>query len=192
MNKGVGSLATRLAATAASVAFLAIVTVAQVSATGEREKYFDNARKMTSQGDLKSAASEYRKAIDAAGGDYPEAYNNLGMVFGMMGETKEAISAFKTALKQKEGSYAEAHYNLGIAFIGGGRFEEAIAEFKDSIEQSEGFPEAHYNLAVALTKLGRNEDAAEEFEYYLKLAANPSDREEVRTRITQLRKVSLR
>ncbi|HEX8087633.1 MAG TPA: tetratricopeptide repeat protein, partial [Blastocatellia bacterium] len=103
-----------------------------------------------------------------------------------------AITEFQTAIEQAEGDYAEAHYNLGISLFGMGKIEAATAEFKDAIDQSENFPEAHYNLAVAFAKMGKNEDAAREFETYLKTAANPRDSDDVRTRIVELRKASLK
>ena len=73
-----------------------------------------------------------------------------------------------------------------------GKVEASVEEFKDAINQSDNFPEAHYNLAIALARLGRNEDAAIAFESYLKAAVDPTDGDEVRSRISELRRSAQR
>ena len=139
---------------------------------------------------FEGAESELLTAIKQSPGNFPEAHGNLGILYANRGETSRAITQFKIAVEQAEGIYPEAHYNLGIALFTVGKVEASVEEFKDAIAQNNNFPEAHYNLAIALARLGKNEDAASAFEAYLKAAVDPKDGDEVRSRISDLRRTA--
>ncbi|HET9528995.1 MAG TPA: tetratricopeptide repeat protein [Blastocatellia bacterium] len=156
------------------------------------EAHYNLGLALSLKGDDKGAERELLKAIELSPGNFAEAHNNLGILYARRGDSSRAVMEFKIAVEQSSGLYPDAHYNLGIALFSVGRVEAAVREFRDAIDQSGPFPEAHYNLATALTRLGRNDEAAREFEMYLQLAENPKDSEEVRARISNLRRTALK
>ena len=170
MNRRVRLFARRLLAATASSALLAVFALAQATDDSVSKEHFERARALMQKGELQAAATEYRKAIDTAGGTYAEAHNNLGIVLGMMGENLAAIDSFRTAIKQKT-DYSEAHYNLGISLSLSDDLVGAEREFLDAIKLGEGhFPEAHSNLGILYARKGETKRAITEFQIAIEQA----------------------
>lgn len=172
MKSNTGLIAKRALAVIAVSVIVSATGLAQLAVESPKaQEHFNRARELSDKGEFASAASEYRRAIDAAGGKYPEAHNNLGMMLGIIGDVRAAMSAFKTAIEQDAG-YPEAHYNLGLAYSLQGEGAAAERELTKAIELAEGdFAEAHNNLGILYAKKGDTSRAIMEF----KIAVEQSD-----------------
>ena len=80
-------------------------------------------------GKYQESEKNYEKAI-AFKPEFPEAYNNLGIILNKQLGTEEAKNNFSNYF---ESDYAEAYNNLGAPLIELGKFEPAIASLNKSI-----------------------------------------------------------
>jgi len=118
------------------------------------------------QSSLASDAAERERLLQearthleiAAGVDYPEAHNNLGIVLHRLGRPAEAVEHYRTALSIQP-RFADAANNLGISIAELGRLEEATRYFAEAVRIDPLLASARYNLAAALVRLGRREEA---------------------------------
>ena len=86
----------------------------------------------------------YRKAIELKP-DYPEAYDNLGVVLEK--KLDEAVAAYRKAIELKPDD-PEAYINLGIALADQKKLAEAVAAYRKAIELKPDFAEAYNNLGM--------------------------------------------
>ncbi|WP_342362944.1 tetratricopeptide repeat protein [Terrarubrum flagellatum] len=77
------------------------------------------------------AQDAYETALRLAP-DYPEAHNNLGIVFERAGRLEDALQNYKRATELKP-DYFEAFYNLGYLYVSLERHDEAILALSQSI-----------------------------------------------------------
>ena len=91
-------------------------------------------------------AAAFRAAIKLRP-DYPEAYNNLGLVLIQSGKDDEGIAALREAVRLAP-AYAEARTNLGAALTPTD-VEAAIKELEEAVRLAPGSVKALFNLAVA-------------------------------------------
>jgi tetratricopeptide (TPR) repeat protein len=84
--------------------------------------------------------------------NYPQIYNNLGIVLSNMpGRLPEAINDFEAAVRLQP-NFAQAQNNLGLALSHvSGRLPDAITHFQIALRIQPDYPEAHNNLASALS-----------------------------------------
>jgi tetratricopeptide (TPR) repeat protein len=78
---------------------------------------------------IDEAITEYRGAIEQAGGNYSEARYNLGIALLELGQPKEAEREFRLAIEQEKTGWPEAHYNLAQALENQKRYREAADEY---------------------------------------------------------------
>lgn len=108
-------------------------------------------RALMMQGSFRSAAREFREAIEESGGNYPAAQYNLGFALQQQGRYDEAISAYTDAIRSKGGEYPDAYFQIGRSHIARNRFAEAAEAFRRTIAQNNGRdPEAQDFLGVTL------------------------------------------
>lgn len=81
---------------------------------------------------------------------------------------------------------ARIHYAAGEDFFRRGDYETALREFTVSHEAS-GRPELLYNIGSCHERLAHYGEAADYFERYLNEASAPTDAEQLRDRVTNLR-----
>jgi tetratricopeptide (TPR) repeat protein len=103
-------------------------------APDEPEHHFLAALVAEREGRADEARRAYRKAIEVAGGDYPEAYLNLGVVETTAGNLPAAQAALERALEQRR-RYPAAWLDLGNVHAAAGRPAKAEAAFRKAIEQ---------------------------------------------------------
>lgn len=109
------------------------------------------------KGNFKKAITHYQLAIDSRK-DYPQAYNNLGLIYEVVSsETVEesekniklAKQSFLTAIEQRKGQYPLAYYNLARIYANEHNYQEAIAQFSIAVKQKTNFAEAYLDLGNA-------------------------------------------
>lgn len=89
----------------------------------------------------------YKLAIAQKKAAYPEAYNNMGLVYEAMGKIDEATKNFRLAVEnQKGGNYPLANYNLGRLYRNQGNYGEAETALRLAIKQQPEFAEANLEL----------------------------------------------
>lgn len=79
--------------------------------------------------------------------DFPEAQNNLGLVYVQTGDDEKAIAAFREAIRLRP-DYADAHQNLG-AVLTTSDAAEAVRELETAVSIEPRLLKAQYNLALA-------------------------------------------
>ncbi|HTY78743.1 MAG TPA: tetratricopeptide repeat protein [Candidatus Bathyarchaeia archaeon] len=129
-----------LAAPAAALAALALLTVTQIGIWRDTRALWTHA--------LAVAPS----AI---------AYSSMGVVLDEDGEPQAAVAHFKDALRINP-RLAHAQNNWGIALARQGQWQEALAHYEEALRLNPAYTEARLNLAVALDRLGRSEEAQRE------------------------------
>jgi len=112
----------------------------------------------TRAGDWPDARVHYRHALDLTGGDYPEAWFNLGLLEKRAGNLDAAIAAYEAALEVRP-DYQAARNNLAVALEAAGRFEEAEALWRLLVELDPTYTGAWQNLADLLRRQDRHEEA---------------------------------
>ena len=100
--------------------------------------------------------------------DYPEGYNNFGVVLKNKGKLDEAIQVFKKALSLKP-DYHEAYNNLGNTLKDKGNIDEAIKAYDKALLLKPEYPEAYSNKGNAFQVQGNFEEAIEAYKKALSL-----------------------
>jgi tetratricopeptide (TPR) repeat protein len=122
-------------------------------------------------GRLDDALAAGRRAL-ALRSDYPEALNNLGIVYFEREEYEVAAAHYRRALALAP-SYAEAHSNLGNVLRTQHKLEEALAAYQRALALKPSYADAINNMGTTLRDLGRIADA--ETTYRRALALKPDD-----------------
>jgi len=108
-------------------------------------------------GDLDSARLHYERAVDLMP-NYPDAWNNLGMVFKDQGDATAAKNAYQTALKWHNG-HVQARYNFAQHLQERGENEQAIAMYEAVLKGDASHVAACNNLAVLYIQAGQIDTA---------------------------------
>jgi len=137
---------------------------------------FNLGRAAFGQKNYKDALVEFRKAASLRGGDYPEAYMNMGRAYSAMGDMPLAIQAYRDALKLRP-DYHEAWYNMGLVYLKQKNTEDAVKAFKAAVELTPSFLNAWFNLGIAY---GRSGDDASSIKAYKKALQISPDHKQAR------------
>lgn len=128
----------------------------------DARSHFNLARALFGAKDYAGSIEEYTKAVDAAGGDYPKAYVNMGRAYRALKEYGKAERAYLRAIELK-GDYPEARYNLGLLQVRQGRFDEAEASYRTAIRHNPRYWQAWFNLGVLYSRMDRDDDAIDAY-----------------------------
>ncbi|WP_242345425.1 tetratricopeptide repeat protein [Anaeromyxobacter terrae] len=104
------------------------------------------------------ARRAYRKAIEVAKGDYPEAYLNLGVLEKRAGDAAAARAAYGEALRLRP-AYGAAWVNLGKLEEAGGDRAAAEAAYRKAIALDEKYAAAWLALGQLQSEAGSYDDA---------------------------------
>ena len=77
--------------------------------------------------------SEKKGWINSIAPDFPEAFNNLGLLFKEQNNISEEIACYQKALTLKP-KMAQAHYNMGIALQLLGRYHDVRQYFRQAMK----------------------------------------------------------
>jgi tetratricopeptide (TPR) repeat protein len=116
----------------------------------------------------------YREAIRVAGGNYPEAYYNLGLLEKGAGRLEDAIAAYEKSIQLKP-DYLTAINNLGLARAAAGHLEKAEAAYRQALARDPRYPAAWLNLGKLYSGQGKYPEAIAAFRSALE--ARPGYRE---------------
>jgi tetratricopeptide (TPR) repeat protein len=146
------------------------------------------------QRENEKAMEAYRAAIDASGGEYADAFYQIGSILiETPGRAADAADAFRKAIEQNKGRDPEAHYRLGFALVQQKDYAGAEAAFREAVNQRGGdFAFAHYNLGLLYQQTGRTEEAIKEFETYLEQAPRDENRHRAENTLRDLRRQAAR
>ena len=117
------------------------------------------------------ARAHYRDAIARAGGGYPEAYLNLGVVEKNAGDLAAASAAYRKAIELRP-DYVQAYNNLGLAQVQAKELADAEATFKRAIAIDKGYATAWLNLGELYAGQQRTDEAIAAFQ--TAIAARPN------------------
>lgn len=92
------------------------------------------------------ALANFRKAVELRA-QYPEARNNLGVLYQEARDFNAAEEEFKSAIRDYP-DYKEAYVNLGSAYKGNTKYKDAELAFKKAIQIDPNFAPAHFNLGI--------------------------------------------
>ena len=121
-------------------------------------------------GDLQSAESAYREALDLAP-DHPDGHYLLGSLLGESGRLDEALEHLEQAARL-DPSAAAARSDIGNVYRAQGRLEEAESAYRGAIAIDAEFSNAHRNLGDLLHFQGRVDQAIDCFAKAASLAAD--------------------
>lgn len=128
---------------------------------------FSRATALYGQGQLKEAASLYRKILVAEPAHF-DANHGLGVLRAQQGRFVEAAQALANALKAMPHN-AEALSNYGNVLTTLGHFEEALMSYEAALSLSQ-VPVFWFNRGLVLMNLRRFEEAVASFDSALSLA----------------------
>lgn len=95
--------------------------------------FYNLGNRLVRLGDIDSAVTAYRKAIDQRKGNYSRALNNLGAVLLQAGRWDESYDALSAALRLEKFRYAEASFNLGRLYAVRGETDLAVREWQRAL-----------------------------------------------------------
>ena len=121
----------------------------------EASRLAEEAQKAMDAGDAPRAISLYRQSIDASG-DFPDVWNNLGLLLLQNGELGPARSAFSRAA-ELDPTDPRAYYNMGVTNLRAQWAEDAIEDFKKALDISPSYLPALRGAIQAADLLGHAE-----------------------------------
>ena len=103
---------------------------------------------------------------------YPEARNDLGLIYQHEGRLDEAIAQYQIALADRP-DFAMARLNLANVYLMAHQYTKAQENYEKVLDANAELPGAELNLAHALMGEGKLEDAIQHYRIALRL--NPRD-----------------
>ena len=107
--------------------------------------------------EFEKAIEHYTKAIKYMH-NFPEAYNNRGLIYDSMGHSDKAIEDLNAAIKLNP-NYAGSYNNRGLVHAHKGNFDKAIQDFDTAIQLNPKLTDAHNNRGNVYRKKGDYEKA---------------------------------
>lgn len=135
-------------------------------------------------GNVGEAAEQFRKAL-ALAPDYNIAAGNLSLALYLLQRYREVLPLARQALRS-DPSLLHVRYVLAVSLIAEhGDKKEALENLERAAAK---FPDAHVMASNILAQIGRRAEAATQLEEYLRSAPKEeTNRQEIETRLAQLR-----
>ena len=97
-------------------------------------------------------AAYYARALELRP-DYPQAHNNLGVLYRLRGDESKATEHYREALRLRP-DYAEANYNHAVLLQSSGRLGGAAEHYEAALRLRHDYLDAHYGYATLLAATG--------------------------------------
>ena len=134
------------------------------------DQLFAQAMSMESKGQLQDAILLYKKAVNMKP-DYPEAWFNLGNLYGRTNQFREAMNCMNNAIKYKS-DYVQALSSRGIAYASMGKTDEAISDLSAAIKVDPAYAIAYFNRGLVFLNSGKRDLACADLQKAVKLGYN--------------------
>lgn len=136
------------------IAFVFLFPLTTCQAEGNKENifsqhaiyYYQEGQKFYSQGKLYQALSAYRKAI-SINPLYPDAYNDMGIVYEELGQREKAKDSYRKAIEIDK-NYLPAYTNLALIFEEEDDYGMAIYYWRRRLELSSSYDD-YWNKVAA-------------------------------------------
>src|SRR5260370_18991393 len=145
--------------------------------TRNAELHYQLARFYHSDGRIAESIVESRKALDIFP-DYAEAYENLGLCYGVLADKQQAVDNFERAIaiQGRLGQKNEWPFvNYAEFLIKQNESESALRLLQRALEVNPSSAKANYFMGMAMRSLDRNAEARLYLEQALKLDAPDPD-----------------
>ncbi len=142
------------------------VTRREVTGIETAEERFAMGLKMLSEGKAERAISDFKQAIKLNKGTYPEAFEKIGVAYGIKGDFDDSIKFLEIGQKQ-DPKNTSILINLGKAYGIKRQYTKQITILKDLINIDKDYNEAYYHLGMAYVKKKDNAKAVKVFKVYL-------------------------
>ena len=129
--------------------------------------YYNQARRLASQGDRNGAISKYEDAL-LADPNFELPHINLAILLASQGQLDRAIELLQAVIKRTP-FLADAHANLGIALDLKGKKAKALQHFSEAVRLQPASSEFHHNLGEMLLGLRKLDEALAQFRQALVL-----------------------
>lgn len=136
------------------------------------EQLNNQALLLESSGQLQEAIVLYKKALDMKP-DFPEAWYNLGNVYGKIRQFNEAMNCLNNAIKYKS-NYAQALSSRGIAYASMGKTDQAIIDLSAAIKGDPEYAIAYLNRGLVYLNSGKRDLACADLQKAVKLGHTPA------------------
>ncbi|MDQ3745288.1 MAG: tetratricopeptide repeat protein, partial [Acidobacteriota bacterium] len=134
-----------------------------------------------------------RDAASSRGGNYPDAFYQIGTILYEQGHFAEAADSFRQTIEQNQGRDPEAFYRLGVALAQQKDYEGAESALRQAVDQRGGdFAYAHYNLGLLYQQTNHPDEAIKEFETFLQQSPHDENRYKVENSLRDLRRRAAR
>lgn len=132
------------------------------SARENADRFIALGDRAETEGNLREACEQYRKAVDTAPG-YAKARLHLGVALEALGEAEGAIASYEAAVAIDPAS-AYASYNLGRLLFTSGALPRAEELLHSALRHKPEFPEAHVVLSSVHEAQGNLDTAVVDLE----------------------------
>ncbi|MCA1558465.1 MAG: tetratricopeptide repeat protein, partial [Acidobacteria bacterium] len=136
----------------------------------EAAQFFAAGVRLSEAGRYREALARFTEALKHNPG-WPEAYYNMGVIFGRLKRTDEARKAYQRAI-QSDTHLVAAYNNLGSIELDAGRYAEAIDAFRQIVRLSPQTADAHRQLGKAYALSGSTVDAIDSLKQSARLKPN--------------------
>jgi len=137
-------------------------------------------------GKTREAIALYQRAAQLRGGQYDEAHNNLGAIYGRMKNYPKSIEHFQRCL-QINPRHRVAWSNFGRVLLIVGKPDQAAECFRRALMLNAGNVSAHLSLANILIQAGQLDEAEKHVRAVLKLVPGHPLARQLLERIQKLR-----
>jgi predicted O-linked N-acetylglucosamine transferase (SPINDLY family) len=103
--------------------------------------------------------------------NFPDGYNNLGVIYREQDDLDKALDLFNKAINLKP-EFAFAYNNRGLIFKDKGKIEDALADYQKALTINPNYADPYNNIGIIRGKQGDQKAALELFLQALKLNPN--------------------
>ncbi len=140
---------------------------AEDTTTGQPRELKEEGTRLAKAGKLQQAIEKYKEAISLKP-NYPNAYNNWGIILNIQKKYYEAIDKFKKAI-QLDPNDPATYTNMGNSYLKLKQYDEALPHYKKAVILKPDMGVLHNNLGNCYLNLNRYEEGIASLKEAIKL-----------------------